>query len=157
MYESPIQMIVDKMQTQMIQQEEDQLLMQVQKSLGYDIDKDELLRALNYDRDQYQKGYKDGLNQYNQATSIDCISREDAIRIASGYCHFSNIPEELKKLPSVNPQPKTGHWIDDTSLGYHVSICSNCNWRGHGDTCLIYKPKYCPNCGCRMVEPQESE
>lgn len=33
--------------------------------------------------------------------NIDCISREDAIRIASGYCHFSNIPEELKKLPSV--------------------------------------------------------
>lgn len=50
-----------------------------------------------------------------------------------------------------------GHWIDDTSLGYHVSICSNCDWRGHGDTCLIYKPKYCPNCGARMIEPQESE
>ena len=52
---------------------------------------------------------------------------------------------------------KTGHWIDDMRLGYHVSICSNCNWRGHGDTCLIYTPKYCPNCGAKMVEPQESE
>lgn len=60
MYESPIQMIMDNIQTQMIQQEEDQLLMQVQKSLGFDIDKNELLRALKYDRDQYEKGYKDG-------------------------------------------------------------------------------------------------
>ena len=63
----------------------------------------------------------------------------------------------LTKLPSVTPQPRKGHWIDNMDLGYHVSICSNCNWRGHGDTCLIYKPKYCPNCGCAMVEPQESE
>ena len=67
MYESPIQMIVNEVQTQMIQQEEDQLLMQVQKSLGFDIDKNELLRALNYDRDQYEKGYRDGRNDANWA------------------------------------------------------------------------------------------
>ena len=33
----------------------------------------------------------------------DAISRTDAIRVASGYCHWSNIPAELAKLPSVNP------------------------------------------------------
>ena len=33
----------------------------------------------------------------------DAISRSDAIRVASGYCHWSNIPKELAKLPSVNP------------------------------------------------------
>lgn len=35
----------------------------------------------------------------------DAISRSDAIRVASGYCHWSNIPKELAKLPSVNPIP----------------------------------------------------
>lgn len=35
----------------------------------------------------------------------DAISRVDAIRIASGYCHYTNIPDELAKLPSVNPKP----------------------------------------------------
>ena len=35
----------------------------------------------------------------------DAISRAEAIRIASGYCHWSNIPAELAKLPSVNPKP----------------------------------------------------
>lgn len=31
----------------------------------------------------------------------DLISRKDAIRVASGYCHPSNIPKELEKLPSA--------------------------------------------------------
>ena len=35
----------------------------------------------------------------------DLIRRSDAIRIASGYCHWTNIPAELAKLPSVNPIP----------------------------------------------------
>lgn len=35
----------------------------------------------------------------------DLISRSDAIRVASGYCHWSNIPKELAKLPSVNTIP----------------------------------------------------
>ena len=40
---------------------------------------------------------------------LDCISRADAIRVASGYCHPSNVAKELAKLPSVAPQePK---WI----------------------------------------------
>lgn len=47
---------------------------------------------------------------------------------------------------------KRGHWIDEQDLGYHVSICSNCNWRGHGDTHLIFKTNYCPNCGADMRE-----
>lgn len=37
----------------------------------------------------------------------DAISRAEAIRVASGYCHWSNIPKELEKLPSVNTE-KTG-------------------------------------------------
>ena len=35
----------------------------------------------------------------------DLIRRSDAIRVASGYCHWTNIPDELAKLPSVNPIP----------------------------------------------------
>ena len=39
---------------------------------------------------------------------VDCISRADAIRVASGYCHPSNVAKELAKLPSVTLQPR---WI----------------------------------------------
>lgn len=89
---------------------------------------------------------------------VDCIDRS-TIKYYKGYGGEMYASKgEIDKLPSVTPQePRKGHWIDDTRLGYHVSVCSNCNWRGHGDTCLIYKPKYCPNCGCAMVEPQESD
>lgn len=51
----------------------------------------------------------------------DCISRSEAIRIASGYCHFANIPEELAKLPAVKPKERTVEWkqgeIDWFKLG----------------------------------------
>ena len=30
-------------------------------SVGVSVDKEELIRALNYDRDQYNAGYKDGV------------------------------------------------------------------------------------------------
>lgn len=53
-------------------------------------------------------------------------------------------------IEALEQEPKSGNWIDDMELGYHVSICSNCNWRGHGSTCLRYRAKYCPNCGARM-------
>ena len=35
----------------------------------------------------------------------DLISRQEAIRIASGYCHPANVAKELAKLPSVQPEP----------------------------------------------------
>lgn len=38
----------------------------------------------------------------------DTISRQAAIRIASGYCHPANIAAELAKLPPVQPEQR---WI----------------------------------------------
>lgn len=46
----------------------------------------------------------------------DCISRAEAVRIASGYSHWTNIADELKKMPSVQPKteqktPQVARWI----------------------------------------------
>ena len=38
----------------------------------------------------------------------DLISRTEAIRIASGYCHPANIADELRKLPPAQPEQR---WI----------------------------------------------
>ncbi len=54
-YESPINIISRQMEIQM----EGEIMKAVQR-VGIDVDKDELLRALRYDRGQYQKGYMDG-------------------------------------------------------------------------------------------------
>ena len=55
MYNSPINIIYGQMKTQM----EGDILRAVQQ---YDInvDKEELIRALRYERNQYEKGYDDG-------------------------------------------------------------------------------------------------
>ena len=57
MYESPIMQYIGQMQAKM----ESELLYKVEQTVGYYIDKDELVKALKYDRAQYEKGYSDGL------------------------------------------------------------------------------------------------
>ena len=62
-YESPIRMIVSEMETQM---EAD--TMSVIQRYEIDVDKEELIKALNYDREQYDKGFREGYNKgYEQA------------------------------------------------------------------------------------------
>ena len=60
-YKSPIDLIIGEMQTQI----DDDIVKAVQ---AYDIcvNKDELIKALNYDRGQYQNGYKNGFNDAKQ-------------------------------------------------------------------------------------------
>ena len=58
MYESPITLIATEVQMKM---ENDTL--QAVRRYGIDVDKDELMKALNYDRGQYDKGYRDGYNE----------------------------------------------------------------------------------------------
>ena len=60
MYKSPIDVIIGEMQTQLVQDHEKQILRAVQ-SVDVHVDKDELVKALQYDRDQFDRGYKDGI------------------------------------------------------------------------------------------------
>ena len=57
-YKSPIEMIATEMQTKY---END--CVSVCQQYGFNVDKDELAKALAYDRGQYDKGFKDGYNQ----------------------------------------------------------------------------------------------
>lgn len=59
MYESPIQKLVTDIETNIRQQEENAVLQAV-VSVGVNVDKEELIKALEYDRGQYEKGYADG-------------------------------------------------------------------------------------------------
>lgn len=60
MYESPITRFVNDALTQITRDEENNLIHEVQQVVGYCIDKEELIKAIRYDREQYQKGYEDG-------------------------------------------------------------------------------------------------
>lgn len=61
MYESPIDRVVSDIVTEM-EQEREQFIMRCVHKEGINVDRDELIKALNYDRNQYQKGYSDGKN-----------------------------------------------------------------------------------------------
>ena len=88
----------------------------------------------------------------------DLISRQAVLDIlekegrkwGNDYRDWVDAIEEIKNLPSVNPQePKTGHWEWLTEDKYR---CSNCNSETKVDECLN-EPMYefCPFCGCPMV------
>lgn len=93
----------------------------------------------------------------------DAISRAEAIRIASGYCHWANIPDELAKLPSVTPKQKMGRW-EWVQYDYIPKIG---NWHCSECRCIVVMcvskeeeggiPLYnfCPNCGAKMAESED--
>lgn len=71
MYESPITLNIADISTQIREAQDGRLIYEVQKAIGYDIDRVELIKALNYDRDQYQKGYEDGRKD-SEWTPLTC-------------------------------------------------------------------------------------
>ena len=87
MYESPIQKIVGEMQTRMMQQEEDSMMMQVRQQVGFAVDKEELLKALQYDREQYQKGYSDALETIKEKIKEE-IQEEHRVAFMTEYGSF---------------------------------------------------------------------
>lgn len=57
-YDSPIQVIASQIEMTM-----DGEILKACQRVGVDVNKDELIKALNYDREQYEKGYADRGNK----------------------------------------------------------------------------------------------
>lgn len=84
----------------------------------------------------------------------DLISRQDAIKalrrakaltFAFGY---HNVIDTIIELPSAGVQ-KTAQNISPEDF-----LCSRCSFGDFGGF-RGYKPRYCPNCGARMVGEKE--
>lgn len=65
MYECPVKFNFGDIQMQIVKQQENEVYMAVQKC-GVDVDREELKRALKYDREQYEKGYEDAVKQVKE-------------------------------------------------------------------------------------------
>ena len=59
-YLSPINIWITEVQQDFQKQVDEQIYKEV-INVGVSVDKNELLKALEYDRDQYAKGFKDGV------------------------------------------------------------------------------------------------
>ena len=95
-YQSPIDKIYGDIEHQIIQQDEEHLLFTVNQAIGYEVDKDELIKALQYDRDQYSKGFRDAKKQilekiYEMFNGIQCYD-------GTGYDIYSEIEEGIKDI-----------------------------------------------------------
>jgi hypothetical protein len=103
---------------------------------------------------------------------VDAVSRAEVLKLMQDNWHTHNgdwamqeSMDDIRALPPVTPQePKTGHWINKHHLFESCSAeCSSCHKRSDGymhDNGFSLECKYydfCPNCGAKMDEPQESE
>lgn len=75
MYKSPIEIINGKMQTQI-----DGDIYRAVQNVGINVDRTELLKALEYDRGQYDKGWEEGFHDgYIHGLEIAIIEVENII------------------------------------------------------------------------------
>ena len=114
----------------------------------------------------YDTAFKMAIKALEQEPCEDAISRQAVLEAIDAkaweFCdylisknrndeqkpvsHFADNLRECvrEELPSVNPQPKTGMWIehfDESGKWYECDQCHT-DWGG--------PVNYCPNCGCAM-------
>ena len=112
-YESPIKRIFNEMETQLAEKMESnkkQLIMRVQDVVGYDIEEKELLKALQYDRDQYAKGYAAGLNADRWISVEDRLPEETGSYLA----YIINADDnKLRYAMTADFYSKRKEWVPD--------------------------------------------
>lgn len=105
----------------------------------------------------------------------DCISRQKVIGLLNGLStgadkamkdHNEVAMKLVDDMPSIFPENDNprGEWIDLGYLYHHYYNdgdiettklrCSRCNEEVEWDIDLARKPRFCSNCGARMVEKQ---
>ena len=74
MYESPITYHIKEIYDKQMTERENAILVTVSESIGVDVNREELIKALNYDRNQYKKGYANAKGKYE--SMLDKIRAE---------------------------------------------------------------------------------
>ena len=92
MYDSPINVIYGELQTKVEKDIENHIFESVQ-SVGVMIDKDELIKALKYDRQQYEKGHADGKREF----AVYMLGRIAAIEMMCGI-ELHSLKEECSEV-----------------------------------------------------------
>lgn len=98
--------------------------------------------------------FDNAIQALEQEPCEDAISRQAVLNACEQSINILEAVDRIMDLPSVEQEPKTGHWIDtgSESFEFHrVYKCSEC-----GNTEIEYPEgirghfRYCPNCGARM-------
>jgi len=110
--------------------------------VGVKVDKDELIKALRYDRGQYEKGYQDGIRD----------SAGELQYFKNRVCELCGITRADSGDPNNCELAGHGAWIvryTTPSSNYKSCTCGIC---GHE---RIFRPdevpKFCEECGSKMA------
>ena len=110
------------------------------------------------DSEKIREAKRMAIKALKQEPCEDVISREYLLdncvvdKVTMPYVPVSKI----ENAPPVTSKSKTGYWIvhpheRGVNWEYDAYECSECHEWSDDDS------NYCPECGCRMVEPQKSE
>ena len=125
-YKSPIDICITQLRIDREKAVEEQVFRAVQ-GIKVDVNKEELIRALRYDRDQYDNGYKDGYddgydrNTFNIAQEIYTALHNEIIDAIN--CNYNVIKEREEKH-------KVNRYEDD--------FCQYCNGKIHALEGILY-------------------
>ena len=135
MYESPIRII----QKQFEKSVENEIFKAV-FNVGVDVDKEELIRALQYDRDQYEKGFKDG-ELFALEIKLEEKNPEELELLMGDFIKESS---ESQKTQTETQETRKSKWEIDCD-GYYP-YCPNCGEEPPSGKMT----NFCPNCGKDM-------
>ena len=80
----------------------------------------------------------------------DLISRQMVLDLCHNHINGTVDANDIARLPSAE---KIGHWIlDETDNSVK---CDKCGCNIYPNDIMFGEPHYCPNCGAKMVDPQE--
>ena len=65
-YISPLELTIRRISEELIEKQEGQVIEAIYQQ-GIKVDKEELIKALNYDRHQYEQGFRDGQKSMKEA------------------------------------------------------------------------------------------
>ena len=86
----------------------------------------------------------------------DLVSRRAAIDTAMAELDGGmpyDIPGKIERLPSAQPEPNKGKWIEAYDPFNRISgRCSVCGWEAHLYEDDVVGMNYCPNCGARLED-----
>ena len=108
---------------------------------------------------------------------VEIVKTEEAKESGIKYLNINVSNSEVERNPDIvrlcadagileYVKPKTGHWSRKIKVdAYDIAGVKTWGIKCQCDRCdfttIVVEDfgyyKYCPNCGCRMVEPQESE
>ena len=111
-YESPINYITTTVASRMAE-ETDKLVLKTVREVGVNVNKEELIKALKYDRGQYEKGYADG--QRDAVRHGHWIKDTEENSVGCSVCHSWQVFDSLGYVEDYDP-------IADCEM-YYCSYC----------------------------------